>query len=174
MQFGVSEVARALGRARNPAHAAGRRDLWPGRRGETREFAALSLQPFCARFADELGGKLLTPAQRAGGYAVEFDLTRLLVRPGEIAERMRKLVNGGVMTVNESRNQLGLPDVPAAISYESPFNTRTMSAWLTAERKAQPPANDATPNDVGRRIRQRGTRAAIEGSSMTPEEIVRQ
>ena len=61
---------------------------------ESRAFAALSLQPFTARLADELTAKLLTPLQRAQGFKIEFDLTRLLVSPGEIADRMSKLVNG--------------------------------------------------------------------------------
>jgi phage portal protein BeeE len=122
---------------------------------ETRAFAALSLQPFCNRVADELGAKLLTSTQRAQGFAVEFDLTRLLVSPGEIAERMSKLVNGGVMTVNESRNQIGLPDVAGGDQLRVPVNTERMAAWLLKDpAKSQPPGNDATPDDVGDAIQE--------------------
>jgi HK97 family phage portal protein len=135
-EFGVAEVARALGvpvsllaqpGAVNYAQAV----------EETRSFAALSLEPFCRRFANELGAKLLTPAMRAEGFEIEFDLARLLVSPGEVAERMSKLVNGGVMTVNESRNELGLPDVAGGDEIRCPVNTQRMSLWLVAEPAAQ-------------------------------------
>jgi phage portal protein BeeE len=112
---------------------------------ETRAFAALSLQPFCARFANELQVKLLTQAQQAQGYEIEFDLARMLVSPGEVAERSSKLVNGGIATTNEARNLLGLPDVEGGDELRIPVNTQRMSLWLTAEPAGQQPAHDQVP-----------------------------
>ena len=146
-EFGVAEIARALGVPVSLLMQPGSVNYAQAVE-ETRAFAALSLQPYCARFADELGAKLLTTEQRAQGFAVEFDLTRLLVSPGEIAERMSKLVNGGVMTTNEARNQIGLADVEGGAQLRVPVNTERMSMWLTKEpAKVPPPANPETPTE---------------------------
>jgi hypothetical protein len=67
-----------------------------------RAFAALSLQPFCARVADELSRSSCRRRNAHRAFAVEFDLTRLLVSPGEIAERMSKLCNADIQTPNMS------------------------------------------------------------------------
>jgi len=158
-EFGVNEVARALGvpvsLLMQPGHVNYAQAV-----EETRAFAALSLQPFCVRFADELGAKLLTPAQRAAGFEIEFDLTSLLVSPGEIADRTSKLVNGGIQTTNEARNQLGLPDVAGGDELRIPVNTQRLSLWLTAEPQAPALGNAATPGDA--------TAAALEESAAAP------
>jgi HK97 family phage portal protein len=144
-EYSVAEVARVLGvpisllmQPASVPHALAIE--------ETRAFAALSLAPFCERFEDELGSKLLTPAQRAQGFEIEFDLSALLISPGEIADRMSKMVNGGIMTTNESRNQLGLPDVDGGDELRVPVNTQRLSLWITAAPQAQPTANPETPD----------------------------
>jgi HK97 family phage portal protein len=146
--FGIAEVARAFGvplsLLQQPAGVG-----YASSVEETRSFASLSLQPFCARIADELGRKLLTPAQRVQGFAIEFDLMQLLVSPAEMPERVSKWINGGFKTVNEARNEAGLPDVEGGDELRVPVNTMRMSLWRSTKGAAQAPKNSETPDEVG-------------------------
>jgi HK97 family phage portal protein len=155
-EFGIAEVSRALGvplsLLSQPGSVAYSQAV-----EETRSFAALSLQPFCARMADEFAAKLLTPAQRMQGFTIEFDLTRLLVSPGEVADRMSKLANGGLLTPNECRNQLGHPDIVGGDQLRVPVNTQRLSLWLTTTSTAQPAKNHETPDEVGDAIEESAT-----------------
>lgn len=96
-------------------------------------------------FADELSSKLLTQTQRDSGWAIEFDLAALLIAPSEIPDRMSKLVNGGVLTVNEAREQLGLADVLDGDELRVPVNTAPWDRWVDGDTGAQQLAHPDTP-----------------------------
>lgn len=142
--FSVSEIARALGVPLGLLMQSG--SLTHGTAvEELRAFASISLGPYARRFADELTAKLLTDTQRDAGWSVEFDLSSMLTAPNELPDRMSKLVNGGIISVNESREQMGLPDVDDGDELRVPVNTSPWDRWLDGTTGAQQLAHPDTP-----------------------------
>jgi HK97 family phage portal protein len=92
---------------------------------EARQFLQRCARPWSARVGDAVSRLLLTPAERAKGLACEFDLTEMALGFGkERAEFVSQLVNSGVLTGNEGRNNLGYPDAERlADKLRAPVNT---------------------------------------------------
>ena len=142
-RYGTEEIARAWGvptamlsqsEGINYASAA----------EQSRQFVAVSLQPFAKRVESALGEKLLSRAERASGFSVNIDLTQLLLGHGtERSEYFSRMVNAGVMTTNEARNQAGLGDVEGGDTVRMPVNTVPMPQWeqpdLFEQKNAEPP-----------------------------------
>jgi HK97 family phage portal protein len=107
----------------------------------TRALYALTLRAFTSRIADAFSQRLLSRGDRANGSSVEFDLTALLILPGqEQAEFCSKLVNGGVATPNEVRNvYLGLPDLPGGNVLRVPSNTAPLNKWIEGQQAPSVP-----------------------------------
>jgi HK97 family phage portal protein len=81
----------------------------------SRSFVLHSLLPFLNRAADEFSRKLLTPAERAAGRRVTFDVQGLTLEPGApTAEYLKVLVDAGILSINEARNVLNYADRPGA------------------------------------------------------------
>lgn len=140
-RFGTEEIARAWGvptsllsqsEGINYASAA----------EQSRQFVTVSLQPFARRVESALAEKLLTRGERAGGFSISIDLLPMLLGHGqERSEYFSRMVNAGVMTPNEARNQSGLSDVKGGDTIRAPVNTVPMEAWeqgeLFAEREVK-------------------------------------
>jgi len=159
-EFSVSEVARVLGVPLGLLMQSGTLTAGTAQE-ELRAFASISLAPFATRFADELSRKLLTPTQRQEGWSIEFDLRSLLVSPAEIPDRMSKLCNGGVATVNECREQLGLPDVDDGDELRVPVNTAPWHRWIDGDIGAQQLAHPDTPTNPQEASAPRSTLRAV-------------
>ena len=142
-RYGTEEIARAWGvptsmlsqsEGINYASAA----------EQSRQFVTVSLQPFARRVESALAEKLLTRGERASGYSVNIDLTQLLLGHGqERSEYFSRMVNAGVMTTNEARNQAGLSDVSGGDTVRMPVNTLPMQQWeqgdLFEQKAIEPP-----------------------------------
>jgi HK97 family phage portal protein len=103
-----------------------------------RAFANFSLIPLGQRVTDALSLALLSREERLGGMVIQYDFSSLLLGSGqELAEFASKLVNGGVVTVNEARDYLGLPDIPDGGILRTPVNTAPLGLW--AEGKVGKP-----------------------------------
>ncbi|MCP3849624.1 MAG: phage portal protein [Gammaproteobacteria bacterium] len=62
---------------------------------------------------------------------IYIDLSSLIRGEGtELADYLSKLVNGGIITINESRNMIGLIDVDNGDVIRSPVNTAPLDQWL--------------------------------------------
>jgi HK97 family phage portal protein len=142
-RYGTEEIARAWGvptsmlsqsEGINYASAA----------EQSRQFVTVSLQPFARRVESALAEKLLTRTERASGFSVNIDLTQLLLGHGtERSEYFSRMVNAGVMTTNEARNQAGLSDVSGGDVVRMPVNTLPMQQWeqgdLFEQKAIEPP-----------------------------------
>ena len=74
------------------------------------EFVTHTLMPYIALFEDEFNRKLIKPSEY-GIISIDFDESFLLRGDKTTTSNyLKNLVSGGVMTVNEARNQLGLPE----------------------------------------------------------------
>ncbi len=97
----------------------------------TRSFYALTLKPWVSRIGDCFGQALLSEAERQRGVKIHIDLSSLIRGEGtELADYLSKLVNGGIITINESRNMIGLVDVDNGGVIRSPVNTAPLEQWL--------------------------------------------
>lgn len=97
---------------------------------ESRGFANLTLRPWLRRVSDAYAGPLLTRNERAAGMKVDYDLHELLLSPGnETSEYLSRLVNGGIITPNEARNLLQLPDTESGDLLRVPVNTQPPDVW---------------------------------------------
>lgn len=130
MKISVAEVSRTYG---VPLHLLSVSDdvnystaseMW-------RSFVMLSLQPLVERMGDSLTRTLLTPQQIKDGFRVSFDISGQLSGQGtEKADYLRKMVNSGVMALNEARNLSGLPDVEHGDAVRAPLNTASLDNWI--------------------------------------------
>ena len=128
-RFGTEEIARAWGvptsmlsqsEGINYASAA----------EQSRQFVTVSLQPFARRVESAIAEKLLSRGERAAGFSVSVDLLPLLLGHGqERSEYFSRMVNAGVMTPNEARNQSGLGDVAGGEVLRAPVNTAPIHLW---------------------------------------------
>ena len=95
----------------------------------SRSFVLHTLAPFARRIAAELTQKVLTERQRAEGYACEFDLRALTLAAGkETSAYLAELTNAGIMTPNEARNFVGLPDAPEGDTLRIPAGAASPKA----------------------------------------------
>lgn len=111
----------------------------------TRALYALTLRAFASRMADAIAQRLLLRNERAAGASVEYDMTALLLLPGQDqADYLSKLCNAGLATPNELRNQyLSLPDLPGGDVLRAPTNTTPLDKWASGETPATTPVAPA-------------------------------
>ena len=144
-RFGTEEIARAWGvptsmlsqsEGINYASAA----------EQSRQFVTVSLQPFARRVESAMAEKLLSREERASGYSINIDLLPLLLGHGqERSEYFSRMVNAGVMTPNEARNQSGLSDVDGGDVIRAPVNTAPISLWEQGELDLEERAIEEEP-----------------------------
>lgn len=105
-----------------------------------RSFVALTLQPFSARLSDALAQVLIPREDRLQGVSIRWDFESLMIPKGrEAAETLTLLVTRGVMTPDEARNRLGLPDTPGGDQIMLPLSSAPAALWGTQEREAEVP-----------------------------------
>lgn len=97
---------------------------------ERRAFLSATLRPLMVRVADALGVSLLTDQERLEGLGIEFDASDFGAGK-ELAETISNLLNSGVLTLNECRNRLGLPDVTGGDVPRVPANVMPEGSWQT-------------------------------------------
>jgi HK97 family phage portal protein len=143
VEAGVRDIARAYGLPKQFLES-GEQLTYASASEGTRALYSLALRGFCARLADALAQRLLTRNERAGGTAIEYDLSSMLVLPGgEQAEFLSKLANAGLATPNELRNQyLKLPDVEGGDVLRTPVNTTPAGPWAAAGKGIYTDAKD--------------------------------
>ena len=96
----------------------------------TRSFYALTLKPWTSRISDCFDHALLSENERSKGVRIHIDLSSLIRGEGtELSEYLSRMVNGGIITVNESRNMIGLTDIKGGNEIRSPVNTEPLNQW---------------------------------------------
>ena len=113
-RFAVEEICRVFG---VPPHMIGHTEnstSWgTGLEQQTLGFQKFTLRRRLKRIEQALEKQLLTPADRAAGVTIEFNLEGLL--RGDSASRAsfyQQMLTNGVMTINEVRALENLPPVP--------------------------------------------------------------
>ncbi|MCU7837023.1 MAG: phage portal protein [gamma proteobacterium symbiont of Taylorina sp.] len=105
----------------------------------TRAFYALTLKPWTTRISDCFGQALLSESERLKGVKVHIDLSSLIRGEGtELSEYLSRMVNAGIITVNESRNMIGLTDVKDGNEIRSPVNTEPLYQWISPNKQQVP------------------------------------
>lgn len=112
-RFSVEEVCRMFG---VPPHMVGHTEnstSWgTGLAEQTLAFQKFTLRRRLKRIEQAFEKQLLTPAERAGGLSIEFNLEGLLRGDSEArADFYEKMLGMGVMTINEARALENLPPV---------------------------------------------------------------
>lgn len=156
MQHGVEEVSRIFG---VPASLLSQTVNVNNSTAiqERRNFVTVSLSPFAKRVQDELSKKFFTRTEIGAGMSVRIDLLKLLLEAGEdTANYYSKLLNAGLMTVNEARNQTGLEDITDGDILRSPLNTAPLPFWAhdfkpgASPEKPDPDTEDEKQLSTGR------------------------
>jgi HK97 family phage portal protein len=112
-----------------------------------RRLMAFAVAPLARLCEDALSPCLLTPEQRRQGYAVRLDTSvEQLGQGNELGETLSKLINAGAISVNESRNRIGLASVADGDLLRSPANTWPLAAWAEAQPSSGAP--DPAPQTV--------------------------
>lgn len=73
------------------------------------EFVTHTLMPYISMIQDEFNRKLIKPSEYG---VIEVDMDETFLLKGDkntTANYLKSLVSGGIMSINEARNQLGLP-----------------------------------------------------------------
>lgn len=89
---------------------------------------AFTLEPFISILEDEFNRKCLKPSER-GRFFIDFKEEDLRMTDETAqAQALNSLVAGGIMTANEARKQLGLPEVDGGDTLkEEPQNTENQN-----------------------------------------------
>lgn len=152
LEFSVREIARVYGIPPSMLAQASE-SSYATAAEERRAFLTSTLEPWAARVANELSMKLLTAEDRTAGVRVAYDFASALLGHGaERADTLSKLVNAGILSVNESRNLMGMADAPGGDVLRSPVNTYPMDAWLDfapPQEGAEEPQEAAEEPDSG-------------------------
>lgn len=99
----------------------------------SRMFATHTIRPWCQRIQAELDRKLFRGSS-SGRFVTEFDLTSLLVGDMEAqAEYIMKVVQNGVMSINDARRLLGLNPVENGNTHFVPLNMQPLDMALQPE-----------------------------------------
>jgi HK97 family phage portal protein len=135
--FGIEEVCRFFGVPPHMiGHTAGNTQLGSSIGEQTTAFEKFTLRRRCKRIEQAAMKQLLTPADRAAGITIEFNLEGLLRADSkgrsEFYERMARM---GAMTINEIRALENLPpvpggDVPRMQSQNIPINMSSPPALV--------------------------------------------
>jgi HK97 family phage portal protein len=100
---------------------------------DRRRLISFAVSPCARLIEDALSAALLTREQRALGYTVRLDTSvEMLGQGNEMATALSTMINGGVITVNESRARLGLAAVEHGDILRAPTNTWPIAAWSMA------------------------------------------
>ena len=151
-QFSVSEVARAFG-VPVSLLAQGQDANRSIAETESKNFALFSVQPLARSIAEAMSRVLINTEDRRNGMRIVFDLSDALIPVGtERAEYVSKLVNGGICSISEVRDYLGMGDVVGGDQIARPVNTVPMAQWLAGPQQlpaaAMPaPAEAPAPQD---------------------------
>ncbi|WP_295392789.1 phage portal protein [uncultured Thiodictyon sp.] len=95
-----------------------------------RAFNATTLKPWAIRCADCLSHSLLSRKERVNGSRIMFDLDSLTRGAGqELSAMCSQLVNGGVVTPNESRSWLNMGPIEGGDVLRAPVNTLPVTNW---------------------------------------------
>lgn len=127
LRFSVEEVSRIygidpsmLGYSQNTSFATAAE--------MRRAFLSSTLRPLLIRVADAFNEALLSPEDLDNGLRIEFDAADFGAGK-ELAETLSTLVNSGILTANESRNRMGLPDFDTGDIPRVPANVMPASDW---------------------------------------------
>ena len=139
MIFSVQDVARWF---RIPLHKIGEltHATFSNIEHQALEYVSDTLMPWCVAWEEELGRKLLTPADRAAGIEIKCNLDALLRADSKSrAEFHRTLFNIGARTPNEIRRYEGQNPNPDAASdkYYIGANMLPLDAVATARDNAE-------------------------------------
>jgi HK97 family phage portal protein len=147
-QFAVIDMCRIL---RVPPHCVYDlgRATWANIESMAIEVVKYSLRPWVEKAEQELSSKLLTQAEQDAGYYVRYSVDSLL--RGDTATQTNTtlaLLNGGVITANESRARLDLPplDDPAASKLRIPVNFPVVTTSETPQTTPTPSNADEDEN----------------------------
>lgn len=129
MRFSVEEVSRIYG---VPPSMLGysQHTSFATAQEERRAFLTNTLKPLMIRIADGFTETLLSDEEIDSGVSLEFDASDFGAGK-ELSETLGSLINSGVMTVNEARNRIGLPDINGGDVARSPTNVMPIDSWLT-------------------------------------------
>jgi HK97 family phage portal protein len=127
LRFSVEEVSRIygidpsmLGYSQNTSFATAAE--------MRRAFLSSTLKPLLYRVADAFNETLLSSEDLDNGLRIEFDAADFGAGK-ELSETLSTLVNSGILTANESRNRMGLPDVVAGDITRVPANVMPADDW---------------------------------------------
>lgn len=129
MRFSVEEISRIYG---VPPSMLGysQHTSFATASEERRAFLSATLRPLLIRVADAFGEALLSDSDLDSGLRIEFDSADFGAGR-ELADTLGSLINTGVMTINEARNRISLPDIDGGEIARCPANTMPMAAWQT-------------------------------------------
>lgn len=111
-------------------------------------FVELTVIPMSLRWAPEMTRKLLTPSQRAAGYFVALDTTRLM--RGNAVSQMQadgNAIQYGIKTRNEVRRDRGLNPIEGGDIPLIPVNLADGRKPPEAADTAQPEGNEDAPQE---------------------------
>jgi HK97 family phage portal protein len=136
MRFSVEEISRIygidpsmLGYSQNTSFATAAE--------MRRAFLSSTLKPLLIRIADAFNEALLSSSELDSGLRISFDAADFGAGK-ELAETLSTMVNSGILTVNESRNRLGLPDVADGNIQRVPANVMPSGDWLDYYKQTNP------------------------------------
>jgi HK97 family phage portal protein len=127
LRFSVEEVSRIYGV--DPSQLAHSQNTSFATAAEMRRaFLSSTLKPLLIRVADAFNEALLSSDEQDQGLRIEFDAADFGAGK-ELAETLSTLVNSGILTANESRNRMGLPDFDAGDIPRVPANVMPAGDW---------------------------------------------
>tara|TARA_R110002020_G_scaffold16644_1_gene58780 strand:+ start:2916 stop:4466 length:1551 start_codon:yes stop_codon:yes gene_type:complete len=145
MIYSVQDVARWF---RIPLHKIGEltHATFSNIEHQALEYVSDTLMPWCVAWEEELGRKLLTPAERAAGIEVKCNLDALLRADSKSrAEFHRTLFNLGARTPNEIRRYEGENPNPDEASDQYYIGANMLPLSTVAEANDNAEASQAAP-----------------------------
>lgn len=127
MRFSIEEIGRLYGVAPSMLGYS-QHTSFATASEEKRSFLSNTLKPLMARVADAFAETLLSDQDIDDGISLEFDASDFGAGI-ELAQTLSTLVNSGILTTNESRNRIGLPDINGGEIARSPANTMPIDSW---------------------------------------------
>ena len=95
-------------------------------------FLKQTIRPWCKRFASEIIRKCFTREEIAAGYSVEFDFDDLLMADLESrAEYNSKMVNSGIFSINEARENANKNPIQNGDNHLVQMNLHTIDKAVT-------------------------------------------
>jgi HK97 family phage portal protein len=127
MRFSVEEVSRIFGL--DPSMLGYSQNTSFATAAEMRRaFLSSTLKPLLIRVADAFNHALLSSDELDSGLSISFDAADFGAGI-ELAQTLSTMVNSGVLTTNECRNRLGLPDIDGGEIARVPANVMPSGDW---------------------------------------------